>query len=104
MLPKDAILVVEAIKLLDSALRSSYDEIWVVVAPREVTIERLRSRGMSQLEAEARIRHQRSEADFRSAADVVIENGGDREATRTQVRAAFEEACARARSSRGAGT
>lgn len=104
MLADDAILVVEAIKLLDSAMRNSYDEIWVVVAPRDAMIARLRERGMSQLEAETRLRHQRSEDDFRQAADVVIENAGDREATRTQVRAAWDAACARARSSRGAGT
>lgn len=104
MLPDDQILVVEAIKLLDSAMRGSYDEIWVVLAPREVMIERLAGRGMPRLEAEMRLRHQRSDEDFRAAANVVIENDGDREATRTRVRAAFEDACARARSSRGAGT
>jgi dephospho-CoA kinase len=104
MLPDGAILVVEAIKLLDSAMRHSYDEIWVVLAPRDVMIERLRARGMPQLEAEARLRHQRSDADFRSAADVVIENAGEREATRDQVRAAWDAAVARARPSRGAGT
>jgi len=101
MLPDDAIFVVEAIKLLESALRSSYDEVWVVIAPREVMLERLRERGMSQLEAEARLRHQRSETDFRAAADVVIENGADREATRTQVRAAWEAARVRAGRARG---
>jgi dephospho-CoA kinase len=104
MLPDDALLVVEAIKLLDSPLRGSYDEIWVVLAPREVMFERLRQRGMSQPEAEARLRHQRSEEDFRAAASVVIENSGDREATRTQVRAAFERSAARAGRARGSGT
>ena len=106
MLPEGAILVVEAIKLLESAMRGSYDEIWVVLAPREVMIARLKERGMPAVEAEARLRHQRGEADFRSAADVVIENGGDREATRSQVRAAWDAACAKAgaRSSRGEGT
>ncbi len=104
MLPDGAILAVEAIKLLESAMRSAYDEIWVVLAPRAVMLERLRERGMSTPEAEARLRHQRSEADFRAAARVVIENAGDREATRSQVRAAYEAALARARSSRGAGT
>ncbi len=104
MLPDDGILVVEAIKLLESAMRNSYDEIWVVLAPREVLIERSKERGMPALETQARLRHQRSDADFRSAADIVIENAEDREATRTQVRAAWDGACARARSSRGAGT
>lgn len=99
MLPEDAILVVEAIKLLDSPLRGTYDEIWVVLAPSEVMFERLRERGMARAEAEARLRHQRSDEEFRSAATVVIENGADREATRTQVRTAFE--AARAMAERG---
>lgn len=103
MLPEDAILVVEAIKLLDSPLRGTYDEIWVVLAPREVMFERLRERGIARAEAEARLRHQRSDEDFRSAATVVIENGAEREATRTQVRAAFE-AASKAGRARGSGT
>ncbi len=104
MLPDDAILVVEAIKLLESSMRSVCDQVWVVLAPREAMLERLRERGVPTVEAEARLRHQRSGADFRSAATVVIENAGDREATRIQVRAAWEAALATARSSRGAGT
>src|SRR5882762_8523345 len=35
MLPKDAVLVVEAIKLLDGDLRKASVRIWVVIAPRE---------------------------------------------------------------------
>lgn len=106
MLPDDAILVVEAIKLLDSAMRRSFDEIWVVTAPRETAIERLAGRGVPRAEAEARMLQQRGESDFRAAADVVIENAAEREATREQVRAAWEAARARAsaRSSRGSGT
>jgi dephospho-CoA kinase len=103
MLPDEAVLVVEAIKLLDSSIRNAFDQIWVVVAPREAMIERLRERGVPAAEAEARLRHQRGEDDFRTAASVVIENAGDREATRTQVRAAWD-ALARARPARGAGT
>ncbi|MDE3102940.1 MAG: dephospho-CoA kinase [Chloroflexota bacterium] len=108
MLPDDGILVVEAIKLLESALRRSYDEVWIVVAPHYVLLERLKGRGVSEAEAEARLRHQRSEADFRAHADVVIENGADREATRGQVRAAYAKArataSARASRARGSGT
>lgn len=84
------VLVVEAIKLLESQIRSLFDQVWVVVAPREATIERLARRGVPVAEAEARLRHQRGEKDFRAAADVVIENSGDRQATREQVRRAWE--------------
>lgn len=106
MLPKDGILVIEAIKLLESALRSACDEIWVVVAPHDVLLERLRARGVPAGEVEARLRHQRTEADFRANARVVIENGADREATRERVRAAWDAARARAAAgyARGSGT
>lgn len=105
MLPADQVLAVEAIKLLESSTRNACDEIWVVSAPREVLIERLRARGVPRGEAEARLGQQRSEADFRANADVVVENGGDREATRAQVEAVYERARATAaRRARGSGT
>jgi dephospho-CoA kinase len=106
MVPNGSILAVEAIKLLESSLRSACDEVWVVVAPREAMIERLAARGVPRAEAEARLRFQRAEEEFRAAADAVIENGVDREATRNAVRAAFESARAKAGpgSSQAAGT
>jgi dephospho-CoA kinase len=104
MLREGDVLVVEAIKLLDSAIRGIFDQVWVVVAPREATIARLERRGMPRAEAEARLRHQRSEADFRAAADVVIENSEDREATRDRVRRAWEATRGSAGPAPGPGT
>jgi dephospho-CoA kinase len=89
MLPDDAVLVVEAIKLLEGELRKASDRIWVVVAPREVMIERLASRGIGRREAELRLAQQLSEDEFRAAADAVIVNDGDRERTRERVRDAW---------------
>jgi len=74
MLRAGEVLVIEAIKLLESGLRNVCDEIWVVIAPREVMLERLAARGMSRAEAELRLRNQYSEEEFRSAADVIIES------------------------------
>src|SRR6185503_11248903 len=74
MLREGEVLVVEAIKLLESGLRNVCDEIWVVIAPREVMLERLAARGVGRAEAELRLRNQYSEEEFRSAADVIIEN------------------------------
>ena len=87
MLREGEILVVEAIKLLESGLRNVCDEIWVVIAPREVMLERLAARGVSRAEAELRLRNQYSEEEFRAAADVVIENGADRDRIKDRVRA-----------------
>jgi len=91
MLPDDAVLVVEAIKLLEGDLRKACDQVWVVVAPRETMIERLAARGMRPREAELRLANQLSEERFRAAADTVIVNDGDRERTRERVREAWTE-------------
>jgi len=86
MLPSDAVLVVEAIKLLDGEIRKVCDRIWVVVAPRKVMLERLAARGIGEREAELRLAQQLTDDQFRAAADAVIVNDGDRERTRERVR------------------
>jgi dephospho-CoA kinase len=102
MLPDDAVLVVEAIKLLESELRKASDQIWVVVAPHATIIERLASRGMSEREADLRLAQQPTEDRFRAAADSVIVNDGDRDRTSARVREAWAAlGRARAGSSRG---
>ncbi len=90
MLRDDDVMVVEAIKLLESDLRNVCDEIWVVLAPRALLLERLQTRGLPRVEAEMRLARQATEEDFRAAADVVILNDGDRDATRARVRDAWE--------------
>jgi dephospho-CoA kinase len=85
MLRDREVLVVEAIKLLESGLRSVCDEVWVVLAPREVMLERLEKRGLPRGEAELRLRSQYSEQQYRKAADVLIENGLDRDQLKTRV-------------------
>ena len=86
MLKEHEVLVIEAIKLLESGLRSVCDEVWVVVAPREVMLDRLEVRGLSRAEAQMRLASQHTEEEFRSAADVLIENGADRDRTQERVR------------------
>jgi dephospho-CoA kinase len=90
MLRDGDVMVVEAIKLLESDLRNVCDEIWVVLAPRPLLVERLRARGLPQAEAEMRLARQSTEEEFRAAADVVIENDGDRDATHARVREAWD--------------
>ena len=87
MLREGDVLVVEAIKLLESGLRNVCDEVWVVLAPREAMLERLAARGLPRAEAEMRLANQYREEEFRAAADVVIENGADRDRTKERVRA-----------------
>lgn len=89
MLPDDAVMVVEAIKLLEGQVRRICDRIWVVLAPHELMLRRLEAKGMSPGAAELRLAQQRKPEEFRAAADVVIVNDGDLEATREQVRRAW---------------
>ena len=91
MLPDDQVLVVEAIKLIETSLRNACDRIWVVVAPRDQLGSRLLARGMDEAAVTARLSSQASVDDFRRAADVVIENDGDRDALRAAATTAWSK-------------
>jgi len=70
-------VVVEAAILLEAGWRSLVDQVWVISARRDDVVERLAAqRGMGASEADARIAKQMTDAERRSAADVVIENLG----------------------------
>jgi dephospho-CoA kinase len=72
-----SVVVVEAIKLLESGLRDQCDVVWVADAPQQVQVERLmRKRGMSQEEALQRVQAQAAQKEKVAAADVVITNNG----------------------------
>lgn len=71
------VVVVEAIKLLESDLRNRCDSIWVTDAPVEVQIERLiRKRGISREDALQRVHSQSAQQEKLSAAKVIITNTG----------------------------
>lgn len=89
MLPDDAILVVEAIKLVETSLRSVCDRIWVVLADRPTVIARLAARGLSEDQVLARMAHQAGETELRAAAQLVLRNDGDRDALRAAVSSAW---------------
>lgn len=71
------VIVVEAIKLLETELRTLCDTIWVTVVTEEVQVQRLMSaRSLSEAEALARIKAQPAQEEKIAAADVVISNDG----------------------------
>ena len=71
------VVVVEAIKLLESDLRKGCDSIWVTYAPEEVQIERLiRKRKLTREEAQHRISLQAAQSEKIAAANFVIRNTG----------------------------
>ncbi len=81
------IIVIEAIKLLESDLAAMCDRIWVVDAEENAIINRLeKSRGMSEAEIRERLANQSPITEKRERADTVIENDGNRQATWKQVK------------------
>jgi dephospho-CoA kinase len=85
------VVVVEAIKLLESDLRTKCDSIWVTDAPPEVQIERLmRKRGMSRENATQRIHAQSAQKQKLAAANVVVTNTGSYEDLWKQVNDAWK--------------
>ena len=89
---KQKIIVIEAIKLLEGALRAACDNIWVTTAPLEVQLTRLRvKRGMSVQVARQRIAAQPPQAEKVKAADVLIDTGGSFEDTWKQVLDAWKK-------------
>lgn len=86
------VVVVEAIKLLESPLKEKTNSIWVVSADEEVQIKRLaEKRKMSAAESRARMESQSSQVDKILAADVVILNNGSYDETWQQVQSAWQK-------------
>lgn len=76
------VIVIEAIKLLESELRNVCDTVWVVNVPQDAQIQRLvERRGMSHDEAAQRIHFQSDQQQKLAAANVVIQNTGSFEQT-----------------------
>jgi dephospho-CoA kinase len=85
------VIVIEAIKLLESELRNRCDTIWVTDAPQHVQIERLmRKRGLSQEDALQRVQSQSAQREKLAAADVVITNNGSYDDLWKQVNEAWK--------------
>ena len=86
-----AVIVIEAIKLLESDLRSRCDTIWVTDAPQRVQVERLmRKRGMSEADALQRVQMQSAQKEKLAVAHVVITNHGSYDDLWRQVNEAWK--------------
>ncbi len=86
------VVVVEAIKLLESPLREHMDSIWVVASLEETQLSRLmQKRGLPEAEARQRINAQPRQEQKIAAANVVIRNVSTFEDTWKQVAAAWQK-------------
>ncbi|MFP4395329.1 MAG: dephospho-CoA kinase [Anaerolineales bacterium] len=84
------VVVVEAIKLLESGMAASYEAIWVATCAPATQLERLMSeRDLSRAEARRRIEAQPPQEEKIARADVVIDTDCALAETRAQVEAAW---------------
>jgi dephospho-CoA kinase len=85
-----AMVVVDAIKLLESGLAHEMDAVWVVTCPRAEQMRRLvTDRGLTAAQAELRIDAQAPQEEKVRQATVVIDNGGTLAETEIQVLSAL---------------
>jgi dephospho-CoA kinase len=84
------VIVIEAIKLLESDLAALCDQIWVVAADEAQVIERLtKGRGMDRLQIMQRLANQSPVSEKADKADVIIHNNHTRENTWKQTEIAW---------------
>lgn len=89
-LPDDALVVVDAVKLLQGELRDLCQSVWWVTARPDQQVQRLMStRGLDEAAARARMAAQPAQAAWRQWIDVIIDNSGAVEDTRRQVATAL---------------
>lgn len=92
-----AVCLVDAALLIESGWHSRCDAVILVEASETVRLDRLiRSRGLSRDDAMLRIRSQMPQQEKRRHAHYIIENDGPLQETARQVRAVWEQLCAKA--------
>jgi len=83
--PPDAVLVHDIPLLVETGQAGSYDLVLVVQTEERTRVARLVARGLSAVDALARIASQATDEQRRAVADVVLHNDGDRAALAAQV-------------------
>lgn len=87
----ERVIVVEAIKLIETGMHRGYQALWVTTCPAEAQIARLvAQRGLSEAEAKTRVEAQPPQAEKVTLADTVIDTGGTLADTHRQVLVAWE--------------
>jgi dephospho-CoA kinase len=88
---KPFVVVIEAIKLIESGLHQICQALWVTTCPPEQQIRRLMNeRSLASEDAGLRVAAQPPQAEKVSLADVVIDTSGDIAQTQRQVEAAWQ--------------
>jgi dephospho-CoA kinase len=85
------VVVIEAIKLIESGMADGCDSVWVTTCRPEQQVHRIMGgRGLTRAQAEQRVRAQPPQEEKIARADVVIDTAGSLSHTRAQVQAAWE--------------
>lgn len=88
----EAVIAVEAIKLIESGIHQELDSLWLVTCPMEERIRRLvETRGEDPEDIRERMEAQMSEEQQALWTDVVIDNGGGLDETWQQVKAEWQK-------------
>ncbi len=85
-------IVIEAAILIEAHWQPLFNEIWLVVAPREKVVQRVEAeRGLKPEQTEARIKAQLSDDERRKHATLAIDNSGTIEELRVKVAGLWRE-------------
>eukprot|EP01098_Paradermamoeba_levis_P010381 TRINITY_DN4361_c0_g2_i7.p1 TRINITY_DN4361_c0_g2~~TRINITY_DN4361_c0_g2_i7.p1 ORF type:complete len:219 (+),score=57.40 TRINITY_DN4361_c0_g2_i7:27-659(+) len=86
------VLVIDAALLLEANFQHLCDQVWVLVVPREVAIQRMMERnGFSAEEAMKRLAMQMTNEERSKLADVVINTDNSKEVTQQRIRTEYEK-------------
>ncbi len=89
---RDGVVVLDAVKLIESGHAECCDAVWVVVTDPEIQVQRLLERNrLAEAEARKRVDAQPPLDAKLARADLVIDNSGTREQTREQVMRAWSK-------------
>lgn len=94
----EGVVVIDAVKLIESGHADHCDEVWLVVTDTETQVTRLMQRTiLSEVEARRRVDAQPPVGPKVARADRVIDNSGSLDATMAQVTAGWREIVRKAR-------
>jgi len=89
---EEQVLVVEAVKLIESGIQRELNSLWLVTCPPEERLRRLvEGRGADPEDVRERLKAQLPEEEQARWADVVIDNGGTLEQTWEQVKTEWDK-------------
>jgi len=89
---QESVIVVEAIKLIEAGMDKACDALWVVTCSKEQQLARLvKQRGLTEEEAQQRIKAQPPQEAKLALADVVIDNSGSLDETWRQVKREWDK-------------